>query len=178
MPDLVTHLATGYGAAIPFLKNSTARVFFLTGVLLPDLLSRPIYILVPGTYDAVAPLHTPVGYAIACWLLVQACADKGLRDTAFWYLLGGGGLHFALDALQRHIWDGYCWLFPFSRASYSWGLFWPEDSLNLLPFSVGFIVVVQVAMWISGRRQARRSATFIPSTCNSELQHEERLHAN
>jgi membrane-bound metal-dependent hydrolase YbcI (DUF457 family) len=146
MPDLVTHLATGYVAAIPFRRRATLRLAFLTGVLLPDLLSRPIYILIPGTYDFVMPLHTPIGYTIACWLLTQLFEKPVLRKTILTGLLTGGLLHFAADALQRHFFSGYLWLFPICRCETRWGLFWPETPVNWLPTTIAVTVVVCLTM--------------------------------
>lgn len=136
MPDLVTHLASGYVTAIPLRQRATLRLVFLTGVLLPDLLTRPFYILIPGTYDFVMPLHTPIGYAVACWLITQLFAERGLRRTVLTGLLTGGLLHFAADALQRQFLQPYLWFFPVCRCETDWGLFGPEDSLNVLPVTL------------------------------------------
>jgi hypothetical protein len=136
MPDLVTHLASGYVAAIPLRQRATLRLVFLTGVLLPDLLTRPFYILIPGTYDFVMPLHTPIGYAVACWLITQLFADRDLRRTVLTGLLTGGLLHFAADALQRQFFAGYKWLFPICRCETRWGLFWPEAPVEWIPVTV------------------------------------------
>ena len=42
-----------------------AKVLFLVGNLLPDLLTRPFYAVFPKLYWAIAPLHTPVGQVLA-----------------------------------------------------------------------------------------------------------------
>lgn len=142
MPDLVAHLASGYAASIPFWQRRTVVVLFLVGVVLPDLATRPVYILIPGTFWLVAPMHQPVGYTLLCIVVAQFFTSAPLRWTAFWSLFTGGVLHFALDALQKHLGDGYLWFFPFCSCSYSWGLFWPEDSLSLLPLTAGLIVLL------------------------------------
>lgn len=150
MPDLVAHLASGYVCAAPFWGRTSVRLLFWTGVLLPDLLTRPFYILFPPAFWPVMPMHTPIGYLCAVGLLVQVFAERHLRKTAFWSLSAGGLLHFALDALQRHIGDGYHWLFPLSWCSYSEGLFWPEDSLQVLPWCVGVIILNE--LWFRTQR--------------------------
>jgi membrane-bound metal-dependent hydrolase YbcI (DUF457 family) len=151
VPDLTTHLAGGYLLALPQWQRRRFRLFFLLGSLLPDLLTRPFYVLFPGTFDAVAPFHTPVGYLFAVGLLVQLYEEVALRRSAFRALLAGGALHFLLDAPQRHLYDGYRWLFPFSDWSYSWGLYWPGDSVVIAPLAA--LVVVAIELW--SRRQRR-----------------------
>jgi hypothetical protein len=149
MPDLVTHLASGYVAAIPLRHHMTLRLMFLTGVLLPDLLTRPFYILVPASYDFVRPLHTPIGYSIACWLITQLFAERGLRRTTLTGLLTGGLLHFAADALQRQFLKPYLWLFPVCRCETDWGLFGPEASLDVLPVTLLLTVCL---CWMANHR--------------------------
>lgn len=136
MPDLVTHLASGYVAAIPLRQRATLRLAILTGVLLPDLLTRPFYIIWPQTYEFVRPLHTPFTYAIACWMLTQLFASRSLRRVIFTGWLLGGLLHFAADALQQQFLKPYLWLFPICRCETHWGLFGPEASLDVLPVTL------------------------------------------
>lgn len=136
MPDLVTHLASGYVAAIPLRQQATLRLTFLTGFLLPDLLTRPFYIIWPATYDFIMPMHTPIAYALVCWLITQLFADRNLRRTVMTGLFAGGLLHFAADALQRQFLTGYNWLFPICRCEWRWGLFTPEEPVRWLPLTV------------------------------------------
>lgn len=148
MPDLITHLATGYVAAIPMRRRVTLKLSFLTGVLLPDLLTRPFYILFPVTHDFVMPMHTPIGYTVACWLIVQLFADYALRKTVLAGLLAGGVLHFAADALQIQFLGSYQWLFPLCRCDVRWGLFWPEAPVDWLPVTVAVAVAAcSVVRW-------------------------------
>ena len=149
MRDLVTHLASGYVAAIPLRQRATLRLMFLTGVLLPDLLTRPFYILIPGAYDFVMPLHTPIAYTAACWLITQAFADQTLRRATMTGLLSGGILHFAADALQRQFFAGYKWLFPLCRCESTAGLFWPEASVDWIPVTVTIAAIICLAaLWL------------------------------
>jgi hypothetical protein len=150
VPDLVTHLASGYLAALPFWKHERERLLLLAGTLLPDLATRPLNILAPQAERFTEPLHTPVGYAVLCWLCAQAFDER--RARAFGALFLGGLLHFALDALQRHVADGYTWLFPFSWATYSSGLFWPEQCLAWVPLWALLIAAIELA----ARARARR----------------------
>lgn len=146
MPDLVTHFASGYVADAALKPRQPLRLAFLLGVLLPDLLTRPVYILFPGTDAFVMPLHTPIGYAIACWLIVQAADQRGLRRDIMRGLMTGGLLHFALDALQRQFDRGYEWMFPICRCQTTWGLFWPETSVDWLPITIIVAALLSVAL--------------------------------
>jgi hypothetical protein len=151
MPDLITHLASGYVLALPFWKRTQCRILFFVGTVLPDLATRPLNILVPSSGRFTEPLHTPLGYAFLCWLLAQLFDTRRARNDAFYALLGGGCLHFLLDALQRHVAGGYIWLFPFSTASYSWGLFWPDECMRWMPVWA----IVTVVIEITARRRSR-----------------------
>jgi LexA-binding, inner membrane-associated putative hydrolase len=154
VPDLVTHLASGYVAALPVWRRRRARLLLLAGTLLPDLATRPLNILVPQAGRFTEPLHTPAGYAVLCWLLAQAFDERRVRRGAFAALFAGGLVHFALDALQSHAGEGYWWLFPVSWASYSQGLFWPDACLKWIPLWALLIAGIELAE----RRRARLAA--------------------
>ena len=166
MPDLMTHLAAGYVASLSFWRQRSLRVLFYLGTILPDLLTRPFY-MVLGRYWhdaglAVAPLHTPVGYALACVLVAQCFDRRQLQRVALAALLAGGGLHLLMDGLQRHVVGSYHWLFPFSWWTYEWGLFWPEASVRWLPVSFGLIVVIESLAWFIQRRGGAMSGRQRP----------------
>jgi len=154
MPDLVTHLAAGYIAALPFWKRTQSRILFFFGTILPDLATRPLNILVPSSGRFTEPLHTPLGYALLCWLLAQLFDRRRTRHDAFTALLAGGLLHFVLDALQRHVAGGYIWLFPFSTASSPWGLFWPDECMRWMPLWALAILVIELV----ARRRAHSTS--------------------
>ena len=146
MPDLVTHLASGYVASVPIWDRKLARLVLCSGVILPDLLTRPANILLPAWRDWFAPLHTPFGFAVFSLMAAQLFVTRKDRLVAFWALLAGGGLHFTLDALQRHVVPEYYWLFPFSWWSYCGGLFWPEDPLWFVPLAGLLIVALEIKL--------------------------------
>ena len=93
MPDLLSHYAVAH-LAVQRWRRPVA-VLFLLGTLLPDLLTRPLYILWPQTYWLVMPLHTPVGFAIMGWM-IAALFPNGERRSVFWALLLGALLHFSV----------------------------------------------------------------------------------
>jgi hypothetical protein len=131
MPDLVTHYAVAHLIGRRWRRPAISLCLF--GALLPDLLTRPFYILWPKTYWLVMPLHTPVGIFIASSLVALFFRLED-RRAVFIALMIGALLHFALDALQRHLVVGYFWLWPFSWWTTERGLFWSEESLVVMPW--------------------------------------------
>jgi len=140
MPDLVSHYAVAHLVARRRWQPATS--IFLFGTILPDLLTRPLYIIWPETYWLVMPLHTPVGIVIVSWMIAILFRAE-LRRQIFWVLVLGAFLHFALDALQRHLIAGYFWLWPFSWWTTERGLFWPEESLILAPGLALLVVLME-----------------------------------
>ena len=145
MPDLVTHMAAAY-----FIVRSSRfrryRIFFYLGTILPDLLSRPIHILRPQWYFFSIAVHTPL-FILVCCLLTAELFPSFRRRTVFGYLFVGVLLHFLLDLLQRHLGDGYYWLFPFSWQTFEFGLFWPESSLAFIPLWAAIILLIEWAFY-------------------------------
>ncbi|MDZ7315953.1 MAG: zinc dependent phospholipase C family protein [candidate division KSB1 bacterium] len=151
MPDLITHAVSVY----PFCKLrhfKRYRLFLLIGVLLPDLLGRPIHILFPRLMPYTLAVHTPV-FMIVFILLLAEFFEKGERALVIKFTAAGVLCHFILDMLQRHIGSGYFWFFPFSWKSFEWGLFWPEDSIKWIPLWLILILAAEaVVRIIKGRK--------------------------
>ena len=148
MPDLVTHVSLAY-----FLKRPKAwaryRVFFYIGAILPDILTRPLYILFPPLYMVIYSLHTPFVVAVLCLLFTMFFEIKhrpGIRLNLFL----GIGTHFGLDLLQKSVTVSYYWLFPFSFRSFSLGIFWPDESVRLVPFWV--ILILSTEAYLRWRK--------------------------
>lgn len=132
MPDLATHVAAAYLAS--WFKLNLRREtlsLFLLGNILPDILTRPIYAVLPQAYWFFAPLHTPVGIVLACGVISQMF-DFSLRKKTFMILLVGAVFHLLLDSLQKRVVDVYGILFPISWKDIYIGVFWPDESLVLL----------------------------------------------
>jgi len=142
LPDLITHTAVAYLASRPRSFARYRAVFYL-GTILPDLISRPLYIIKPELFVYAAAIHTPVFLIVSCLLLAELFAEK-LRSGVRLFLLAGVGLHLCLDLLQRHVASGYFWLFPFSWQSFEVGLFWPETPLSLAPLWIGSVLLTEV----------------------------------
>lgn len=152
MPDLVTHFAAAYFLKVPN-RWSRFRVPFYFGALLPDLLARPISILYSPAGYAMYSFHTPVVSVIVCLLIAQFF-EREIRTGVRTNLLLGIALHFSLDIFQKHITASYYWLFPFSWKTFNLGLFWPEDSLKLVP--VLFILLIVVEFTIQVQKRIRK----------------------
>ena len=153
MPDLLSHLLSARIAGTALRSNRRGwLVMLLFGALLPDLLTRPFYILWPATYWFVNPLHTPVGIFLTC-LALSEFFIPAQRNVAFVMLLAGSALHLLLDLLQKHEHGGYALLFPFSWDRLEFGLFWPEQTLWGLPF---WLLVYGLILW---RNKYRKTAS-------------------
>jgi len=152
MPDLVTHTFTAYFFGLHPRCRRFRWIFYL-GVLLPDLISRPIYILWPQWGGYSAATHTPVFAFIFCGLLSEFFAAP-LRSPVRLALWAGCGLHFFLDLFQRHIGAGYYWFFPFSWKKYELGWFWPESALPLVPVWIVILLASEMVFWLHRRSRA------------------------
>jgi len=141
MPDLVTHLSIAYLIKrwTTLLKYST---IFYVGAILPDLATRPFYILFPATFWAVLPLHAPIPLLCVC-VLIAYLFDEKSRKGVFIYLASGTFLHLLLDFFQKHIEPEFMPLFPFSWKAFELGLFWAEDSLYAIPLWIFLILLTE-----------------------------------
>jgi hypothetical protein len=156
MPDLITHSALHY-ALSRSQRFDRFRIIFYVGTVLPDILSRPIYIINPFLYPYTVAIHTPVFMVLFCFLMAEFFVIS-IRKPVRLYLLAGVFLHFGLDFFQRHIESGYLWLFPFSWQTFEIGLFWPETPLMLTPVWVGMVAVMEgLRFW-----QKRKSLSVHP----------------
>jgi hypothetical protein len=104
--------------------------------MLPDLVTRPFMIAIPTFRHYFHALHTPVALALIIIMLSFLFDEINQRKVIL--LLSLGTLtHLVLDSFQASVGDrGYSWLFPFSYSDFNFGLFWPEDSISILPFVV------------------------------------------
>jgi hypothetical protein len=146
MPDLVTHTAWVYFGT-RWWVNAPMRVLIYIGTVLPDVLSRPLYILKPQWYPYTIAIHTPVFMLGLVWLLGYFF-HVTWRTKARWLLLAGVSAHFLLDALQRHLDNGYYWLFPFGWQTFSEGLFWPETATYWTPIWIGLVLICELLLWL------------------------------
>ena len=141
MPDLATHVLVN-SISGKFLRAEKNMVYFILGSVLPDLLTRVPSQIIPISNIGyfVLPLHAPLPLLLVSYIIVLFF-PLAIRKQVFSWLYGGILLHFLLDAFQIHMGPGYYWFYPFSWFTYQWGLFWPEDSLYLLP------VLVLLFLW-------------------------------
>jgi hypothetical protein len=153
MPDLITHTAMVYVLVRPWWRQSV-RVLFYIGALLPDVLSRPFYILWPALSPFTVALHTPI-FVLLFVLFIAQWFTAPLRPLVRATLLSGCALHFLLDIFQKHIDGGYLLLFPFSWRFTDFGLFWPEATTQFAPWLLVVIIVIE-GIWTLGQKQLWR----------------------
>ena len=153
MPDLITHVALSHLVRRPFDRRASQgkilplRPLFYLGTILPDILTRPWYILFPITHDWTLCLHTPLGMLLFTGILALFF-ESSLRKRAFINLSTGVGCHFLLDALQKQVTGNNFWLFPFSWKSVEYGIAYAEDYLDLIPLWIGMIGIMEAGIYI------------------------------
>lgn len=153
MPDLMTHVAISHLVKRPFeLKRdsqnkSSMRSLFYLGTILPDILSRPFYILLPATREWVILYHQPVGLILIS-SLIAFFFDPAIRKKAWINLTAGGILHFILDSFQKQIISGIAWLWPFSWRAYGYGLMEAGDILHYIPLWIGLIIIMEAGFYL------------------------------
>jgi hypothetical protein len=131
MPDLATHVILAAGVSLG-VRNKRATAPLVLGAVLPDALSRIPSILFSDVLWYAEALHTPFVLLLCCYLISHFFTQQHRAGIFGWMCLGVV-LHLVPDALQRHVSHGYFWLFPFSFFDYTWGLYWSEESLVVLP---------------------------------------------
>jgi len=150
MADLMTHFALAYGL-VRFSRFVRFRVIFYLGTILPDLLSRPFYILRPELYPYTVAVHTPLFMLVTCFAVAEFFQQE-IRPQVRHFLLAGAGLHFLVDLFQRHLVNGYLWFYPFSWDSFEISWYWPHEPLRFIPLWIALICAVELFMWIRGKK--------------------------
>lgn len=144
MPDLFFHFATGY-LSIRRLKNSTFRVGFVLGAILPDALARIPEIILGrilefDVYDFFLALHTPFSLLIVCYATTFIFEEK-IRKMLFISLFLGTQVHFLLDIFQEQFYFGvYMPFFPLSFSTIQIPLYGKDSSMILFPALALFVI--------------------------------------
>jgi hypothetical protein len=168
VPDLITHVAAAHLIRRPFEVGGTLRsdvhdrYFFYLGAMLPDLTSRPWYILFPRIHDWVLAFHTPVGALLWCGFL-SLLFRRGLRRRMFLWGAGGAALHLGLDCLQKQVVGNNYWLFPFSWNNFGFGLFWAGEAIPFIPVWIGLVILFEAAVWRIRRNRPSRPDLTAPA---------------
>jgi hypothetical protein len=159
MPDLITHLTVSHLMRRPFDfrqigKSSWAfRTIFYLGAVLPDIFTRPMYILLPVTQDWIFFIHTPFGALVLCGL-ITFLFEASLRKRIFLNLISGSAIHFLLDASQIQLYGSYYWFFPFSWKTIQTGF---TDADNIIPWiPVWILLVIITEILISLLRRSKK----------------------
>ncbi len=150
MPDLLTHYTAAYFFSRPSAFSRFRAVFYL-GTILPDIISRPVYILFPKLAAYTVAMHTPVFLFFLCLFLAELF-QKGIKENVRNYLFMGVLLHLVLDLLQKHLVGGYFWLFPFSWKTFEIGLFWPDAPLRFAPVWI-FLILLSESIYYMKKRE-------------------------
>jgi hypothetical protein len=160
MPDLITHVAVAHLLKRPFeIRNPSGdhalvRTVFYLGVMLPDLLSRPWYILFSPVHDWVVAFHTPFGMLLTSGLLALLF-ERSLRGKVFLWLMLGVLLHFGIDCLQKQVTGNNFWLFPFSWRNFGYGLFWAGEAVAFMPVWIVLVVLMEGSIHLTKRGSNR-----------------------
>ncbi|RLC44182.1 MAG: hypothetical protein DRH70_09085 [Candidatus Coatesbacteria bacterium] len=152
MPDLVTHALVGCFTTRP----RRYRELFFVGLILPDLLGRLPMVFYKRSYWFISAGHTPVGILLSAYLITFLFQPR-IRAVIFRNLLIGASIHLFLDMLQRHLTYAYFWFFPFTWKSFEIPLFWPDQSIDAIPFLLVAVGVVYLIRRRFARAQASRS---------------------
>lgn len=153
MPDLLTHVAISHLVRRPFdfsrKENNPVpfRILFYFGTILPDILTRPFYILFPITKDWTTPFHTPFGMLLTC-ALITFLFETSIRRKVFMNLLGGALFHFFLDTFQKHLTYNVFWLFPFSWKNDGFQFLGADEFLDLIPLWIGLVILLELILFI------------------------------
>lgn len=151
MPDLITHCLASRILVLGRLKKYLP--LFITGTLLPDVLSRVPHLFLQGCYRcswSLAVLHSPL--PLLLFILIISLLFKN-KKQALGALFLGMFFHLFLDSFQRHIGGSYYWFFPFSFKTWEIGLFWPEASLHFIPpLLLITIIIYSLELYFKGRK--------------------------
>lgn len=160
MPDLITHMAVSHIVRRPYelaRKGKTVfpfRSLFYLGTILPDILTRPLYIVFPATFNWTYPFHTLLGMGLII-LIISQLFNSGIQKRVFINLTGGTVLHFIVDALQVQMHGNNFWLFPFSWKNFNYGITTAGKMIEYIPFWILAIIILEGGIyWIHRCNQA------------------------
>lgn len=160
MPDLITHMVFSHFLIRIFeqIKNhgkfGPFRVLFYIGVLLPDILTRPCYILFADTYAWTVAIHTPAGSIVTC-AIIAMLFDLKIRKNVFVFLLAGILSHFMLDSLQKQLINNNYWFFPFSWKPVGYGIVGAGEIIEWIPVLLITVLVFETILWFLNRNRER-----------------------
>ena len=144
MPDLVSHAIIGL--LLCELLNIKPKSLVILGALLPDLLSKLelLHLFFPfgdRLYWILMPLHTPIGLALATFLVVNLFSyDK--KESYSLITIGWLSHIFADWLINKHLYIGSFLWFPFSWKTSEIGIVWTEEFyLILIPLLVIYVLL-------------------------------------
>jgi hypothetical protein len=151
MPDLITHTVAAYMIRKRSISTPDLLLYIL-GAMLPDLATRPFMIMFPPSRYFFHTFHTPVAMMLIVYLISQFF-EESIKYRVMKLLSLGVLTHFFLDFFQASVGArGYSWFFPFSYWDLNLGLFWPEDSITVLPIVIAVFLVDFIYTYIKNRK--------------------------
>jgi hypothetical protein len=161
MPDLITHFALNH-LIKRFLELKTGsfssiriRTFFYLGTILPDVLTRPLYIAFSVNQDWTVAIHTPLGLGLIS-IVISLFIEPGIRKRAFINLISGGILHLILDSFQQQVTGNNFWLFPFSYHNFGFNIFRAGDLIPFTPLWIVIIVILELWIYYLGKKRLKK----------------------
>lgn len=157
MPDLLTHMTVGWVGGMACRLRKTRIAFFIFGNLLPDLCSRPFYILFRDKwiYKGVYSLHSPFSQAAIVMFLSCFINPKFRKDFRI-CVFAGCLTHQLFDIFQRGL-GGYTLLFPFSSKLYLYPFYtvqqWYGVTVAIMLILVSKYSWVKYSERVLGRRK-------------------------
>ncbi len=128
MADWLTHVLLGWAAvelvSFKYPRVQKFRAVVLIGSVLPDLGNLTMFFGEAGSYIShyFTPLHSSFGILMLV-LPISFFMRKGYRNTVFYLLALGAGLHLVADYLIVTLTGKLPLLFPFSFERFGYGIF-------------------------------------------------------
>jgi len=171
VPDLATHAIGGYLLSrFPQIfsqkpsENGLVVSSFVFGNILPDITTRPAFLLFPKTFDYVFFIHTPFVMLLIS-ALIATFLNSNVRLKAGIFMFTGSIMHMVLDHFQSHIFYPNYWFFPIYNEPSGIDLYGVDSSLTMLPYLFFVFIVVLI---YSCRSKKQLSGT-IKAVCTRKV---------
>jgi len=155
VPDAISHLALVW----PFRRLCPTRgavAALCIGSLLPDVWYNVLFNCFQSSTYFSESGHVPLVLLFLCYFLSMFFAEAD-RKRAFFCLLSGSLSHVAFDTLKNNMGEGAVPLaFPFTRHRFELGVYWPENAVYVMLFTLLCVGVIEGVFWLARRLRAPR----------------------